>query len=68
VEAAIALPTPDLEATVAVQAVVIAELREANARLVAANAALQVCPHHAASALPPALLMNLTVTVRPGSE
>jgi hypothetical protein len=43
VEAAIAFSTPDLEATVAVQAVVIAELREANARLVAANAALQVC-------------------------
>jgi hypothetical protein len=68
VEAAIALPIPDLEATVAVQAVVIAELREANARLVAANAALQACPHHATSALSPALLMNLTVTVRPGSE
>jgi transposase len=41
VEAAISFPTPDLEATVAVQAVVIAELREANASLVAANAALQ---------------------------
>ena len=40
-EAAISFPTPDLEATVAVQAVVIAELREANASLVAANAALQ---------------------------
>jgi transposase len=41
VEAAISFPTPDLEATVAVQAVVIAQLREANASLVAANAALQ---------------------------
>jgi uncharacterized coiled-coil protein SlyX len=41
VEAAISFPTPDLEATVAVQAVVITELREANASLVAANAALQ---------------------------
>jgi hypothetical protein len=37
---AISSPCPDLEVTVAVQAVVIAELREVNARLVAANAAL----------------------------
>jgi transposase len=41
VEAVIPFPNPDLEATVAVQAVVIAQLREANASLVAANAALQ---------------------------
>jgi transposase len=34
-------PDPDLEATVAVQAAVIAELRAANASLVAANATLQ---------------------------
>jgi transposase len=40
-EAAISAPDPDLEATVAVQAAVIAELRAANASLVAANAALQ---------------------------
>jgi uncharacterized coiled-coil protein SlyX len=40
-EAAIPSPEPDLEATVAVQAAVIAELRAANASLVAANATLQ---------------------------
>jgi transposase len=40
-EAVISSPTSDLEATVAVQAMVIEQLREANARLVAANAALQ---------------------------
>jgi transposase len=40
-EVVISSPVPDLEATVAVQAVVIAELRAANAGLVAANAALQ---------------------------
>ena len=34
-------PDLDLEATVAVQAMVIDQLRQANARLVAANAALQ---------------------------
>jgi transposase len=38
VEAAIPSPDPDLEATVAVQAVVIAELRAANATLAAVNA------------------------------
>jgi len=40
-EAAITSLDPDLEATVAVQAAVIAELRAANASLVAANAALE---------------------------
>src|SRR6266508_1502105 len=39
-EAVISSPDLDLEATVAVQAMVIDQLREANARLVAANAAL----------------------------
>ena len=39
-EAVISFPDLDLEATVAVQAMVIEQLREANARLVAANAAL----------------------------
>jgi transposase len=39
-EAAISSADPDLEATVAIQAVVIDQLRQANARLVAANAEL----------------------------